>query len=297
MKILVTGSNGLVGQYLCMLFLERGIDFIATSRGENKNPFLKLNSYENIDICDAITVEKIIEKHRPTSIINTAAMANVDECEKHKNACWEVNVNAVKTLISLCKKYDCHLVHLSTDFVFDGLKNTPYKTDDPTNPVSYYGRSKEQAEKLLQASGLKHWNVVRTIVVYGFLAHMSRSNLVLWAKKKLENGEEIKVVNDQYRMPTYAGDLAKGILKMTCKKNKGIFHLSGGEGFSILEAVKKIAKHFHLNENLISAVSSATLKQTAQRPPKTFFCLEKSKEILGYEPLPFLEGLKKLRSN
>ena len=221
-------------------------------------------------------------------------MANVDLCETAKKDCWDVNVNALKNLIIACRKYDCQLVQFSTDFVFDGLKSTPYKPEDSTNPVSYYGKSKATAEKILQTSGLKKWNIVRTIVVYGFLPHMSRLNLVLWVKNNLVQGKKINIVNDQYRMPTYAGDLAMGCLQIVRQKTNGIFHLSGGTQLSILDVAKKIASYFDLDVHLINAIASEKLNQTAKRPPKTFFCLEKSKKILGYEPIGFEESLKKI---
>lgn len=294
MKILVTGSNGLVGQYLCNLLMEKGLDFIATSRGDNKNPLVKPAQYAAMDICDENTVARVVKEHRPTVIINTAAMANVDHCEQHHKACWQVNVEAVGHLINIAHRYKIHFIHLSTDFVFGGLKGSPYKEEDTVSAVSYYGESKIAAEQLLQKSGLDCWSIVRTIVVYGHLPSLSRSNLVLWVVNRLTSGMPINVVDDQSRMPTYAGDLVKGCLEIAARGAKGIFHLSGKEQFSILEAALQIAAYFKLDKSLINPISSASLNQVAKRPPVTGFSLEKSARVLGYKPLSFVEGLEEV---
>ena len=117
-------------------------------------------------------------------------MTNVDACETDKDGCWALNVIAVENLVQVCLDNDIHLVHLSTDFVFDGKKG-PYSEEDEPNPVSYYGLSKWESEKRVSNSGLKKWSIARTIIVYGIVENMSRSNVVLWAKGALEKGDNI----------------------------------------------------------------------------------------------------------
>ena len=125
-------------------------------------------------------------------IINTAAMTQVDQCETDRRKCWDLNVLAVAHLIEASEKYQSHLVHLSTDFIFDGEKGM-YKEDDVPNPVSIYGESKVAAEKAVMNSQVK-WGIARTILVYGIAHDMSRSNIVLWVKKSLEEGKQIQVI-------------------------------------------------------------------------------------------------------
>ena len=297
-RILITGSNGLLGQKLVhQLLHNESYVLLATSMGENRMSILKeanyTKNYQSLDITNQEEVEKLVASFKPNVVINTAAMTNVDACETDRENCWKLNVLAVEYLIDACKNVDAHLIHLSTDFVFDGEKG-PYKEDDIALPLSYYGQSKLASEKLMQNSGLKHWAIARTIIVYGVAENMSRSNIVLWAKEALEKKQPIKVVDDQFRMPTWADDLATGCLLIADKQANGIFHLSGKDFMSIYELVERVADYFGLEKNTMEKIKSNSLNQAAKRPPKTGFVLDKSIKILGYNPISFEEGLKKI---
>lgn len=298
MRILITGSNGLLGQKLVHQLIDNSeFELLATSMGENRMSILKeanySKNYQSLDITNQEEVEKVVASFKPNVIINTAAMTNVDACETDRENCWKLNVTAVEYLIDACKKVDAHLIHLSTDFVFDG-ENGPYKEEDQALPLSYYGQSKLASEQLMQNSGLNHWSIARTIIVYGVAENMSRSNIVLWAKEALEKNQTIKVVDDQFRMPTWADDLATGCLLIAKKQANGIFHLSGKDFMSIYELVERVADFFGLEKNTIEKIKSNSLNQAAKRPPKTGFVLDKSITILGYNPISFEEGLKKI---
>jgi dTDP-4-dehydrorhamnose reductase len=293
-KILITGSNGLLGQKLVkLLMLDEKTQFLATSHGNNRNSKLSDANYTTLDITDEHQVTQLLEEYKPTVVINTAAMTNVDLCESKKEECWRINVDAVSYLISACENINSHLIHLSTDFVFDG-KNGPYKEEDSPNPLSYYGESKRAAEMLLQKSNLSNWSIVRTIIVYGIGENLSRSNIVLWAKSALEKGDPLTIVDDQFRSPTYADDLAKGCLLISDKKANGIFHISGKDVMSILELVKRVANFYNLDASKITAIKSDSLNQAAKRPPITGFILDKAITELNYNPLSFEEGLSEL---
>jgi dTDP-4-dehydrorhamnose reductase len=290
-KILITGSNGLLGQKLVKLLLfSEGFEFLATSSGENRIEKYKDFSYKSMNITNETEVSEIIESYYPDVVINTAAKTNVDACESDKDACWDLNVNAVKYLLNACKKVNAQLIHLSTDFIFDG-ENGPYSEEDKPNPLSYYGESKLAAEKLLQNDEYANWAIARTIIVYGIGDNMSRSNIVLWAKSALEKGEPLTIVDDQFRSPTFADDLAKGCLLIAEKNAKGIYHLSGKDQMSILELVKRVATFYKLDASIVSPIKSLSLNQAAKRPPVTGFVLDKAKTILGYNPVSFEEGL------
>jgi len=292
-KILITGSNGLLGQKLIYRLLkEAGVEIIATSKGENR---LKLQSgylYESLDITVEQAVKSVILKHSPDVVINTAAMTNVDACETEREACHKMNVSAVEYIIKAMKLQgnNPQLIHLSTDFIFDG-NNGPYReTDIPYPPNSVYAESKYMSEKLVEKSGLK-WTIIRTMLVYGVVDFMSRSNIVLWAKDALSKGKTINVVDDQFRCPTLSEDLAEGCLLAARKGATGVFHISGKDFMSIIELVKTVADFWHLDKNLIHPSKTATLGQAAERPLKTGFILDKARIELGYEPHSFLEGL------
>ena len=301
--VLVTGSNGLLGQKLTEKILNEGrVKLIATSKGANRYPMSDGFEYAELDILNNQQVKDVIERYKPDAIIHTAAMTNVDVCEANKELCHQLNVDAVQNLISLCETHKIQLVHLSTDFVFDGADG-PYTEEDAVNPLSYYGESKVLAEELIKASKA-NWAIIRTILVYGITSDMSRSNIVLWAKGALEKGLPINVVNDQWRMPTLAEDLAEACLLAVEKDAQGVYNVSGKDYMSIADLVRKVADYWDLDKSIMSEISSESLNQTAKRPVCTGFVLDKTIKDLNYKPHSFEEGLaivdeqmKKVQSN
>lgn len=290
MKILITGSNGLLGQKLVHLLKnDPEVDLIATARGENRLNDKTGYTYHSMDISNLKEVLSVFEIEKPDAVIHTAAMTHVDQCEDDKEGCLKLNVEAVSYIIAACSTYNCHLTHLSTDFIFDGSKG-PLSEDEIAKPVSFYGESKLRAEQMIQASTVPH-AILRTVLVYGVAENMSRSNIVLWAKGALEKGDPIKVVDDQFRTPTLAEDLAQGCSLAAKQKAQGVYNISGADFFSIIDMVREIARFWKLDEDLINPVSSSTLNQRAQRPPKTGFIIDKAINELGYKPHSFKEGL------
>lgn len=292
-KILITGSNGLLGQKLVYRLLrETGIEVIATSKGNNRLRTQVGYIYHPLDITDEKAVKEVLLKYQPDTVINTAAMTNVDACETEREACRKMNVDAVEYIINAMKMQgnDPHFIHLSTDFIFDGNDGPYRETDIPYPPDSVYAESKYQSEKLVEKSGLK-WTIIRTILVYGVVDFMSRSNIVLWAKDALSKGKTINVVDDQYRTPTLSEDLAEGCALAALKGARGIFHISGKDFMSIIELVNRVADFWHFDKSLIHPSKTATLGQPAQRPLKTGFIIDKARTELGYEPHSFEQGL------
>lgn len=295
-RILITGSNGLLGQKLIHAYVKRkDVEVIATSLGANRMHLTSGYTYESLDITNKQEVEAIVKKYQPDTVINTAAMTNVDACETKREECWAINVTAVQNIVDAISQHkpDCHLIHLSTDFIFDGNKGSEYVETDIPNPLSYYAQSKFESEKILQKSSIK-WAIARTIIVYGIADNMSRSNIVLWAKDALTKGQKINVVDDQFRSPTLAEDLAAGCILIAEKKATGIYHLSGPKTMSILELVYSVADFWKLDKALITPSKSDNLNQAAKRPPRTGFDISKARKDLGYAPHTFEEGLKVL---
>ena len=289
-RVLVTGSNGLLGQKIVYQLIKRkDIDLIATAKGPNRLIEKKGYKYLDLDITNENQVNRALESFKPNSVINCAAMTNVDACEKNQEDCWDINVNAVKYIATASELVNAHLVHLSTDFIFDG-KDGPYAEIDSPNPLHFYAKSKYESEKIVQKIMTK-WSIARTIIIYGITDSMSRSNLVIWAKKEMENGNSINVINDQYRSPTLAEDLAKGCISVVDHSAYGIYHLSGPKTYSILELVNIVADFYKLDKSLINPISTASLNQPAKRPLITGFIIEKARKDLGYNPVNFLEGI------
>lgn len=293
MKILITGSNGLLGQKLVELISTKEDQLIATAKSTLVIA-LPRGEFHPLDITRLEDVEYAINKTKPDVIINTAAMTQVDQCETEKEKCWLNNVTAVENLVTVCTKTNTRLIHVSTDFIFDGTHGPLDELAVP-NPLSYYGESKLAAEKIIQASDID-WAILRTVLVFGVTHDMSRSNIVLWVKKSLEEGKTINVVNDQWRTPTLAEDLAMGCYLAAKKKAKGIYNISGYEMMTPYDIAIKTSGFFGLDKSLIKQTDSTQFKQPAARPPKTGFIIDKAKKELGYQPRSFKEGLKILAS-
>ncbi len=290
MKVLITGSNGLLGQKLINeLKIDSNIKIIATSKGKNRIVNKSGYTYESLDVTKLDDVKNIFKKYTPNVVINTAAMTNVDRCEDDKIACDKLNVEAVLFLADTCLDYDAHLIHISTDFIFDG-KNGPYSEDDVPNPLSYYGLSKLKSENLLYNHNVK-WSILRTIIIFGVAEKLNKSNIVLWAKESLQKEKSINVVDDQFRAPTLAEDLASACIQVAKNKVYGIFNVSGKDIMSIYEIVERVAKYFGYSTKNLNKISTSELNQKAIRPKRTGFVLDKAKNTFDYRPRSFEHAL------
>lgn len=290
MRILITGSNGLLGQKLVAQLLQKGIDFMASSLGVNRNNDCPEENYRTMDICNRDEIAEVFKEFKPTHVIHTAAMTNVDACELNPQECISLNVDSVQLLANQCLAEHCHFQLLSTDFVFDGSKGN-YQEEDAPNPLSIYGHSKLQAEEYIKELPSLQFSIVRTIIVYGTGNQLSRSNIVKWAKEALHEGKELSIIDDQFRAPTWADDLAWACIRICVLNENGIFHISGPETMSIYEIVERIAKHFQLPMDQVKRTTSSSLNQPAVRPPRTGFNLDKAKSRLGYDPKTLEETL------
>ncbi|MCF6402733.1 SDR family oxidoreductase [Chitinophaga filiformis] len=291
MKVLITGSNGLLGQHLIPVFLEDGrYQVIASGRGPNRLPMQTGYTYEATNLRDATSVRHLLEKHQPDILIHAAAMTQVDDCERNKDLCWDTNVAATRYLLQAAEKHNTFFIFLSTDFVFDGLQG-PYAEEDAVNPISYYGSSKVAAESMVRNSKLP-WAIVRTVLVYGVAADPKRSNIITWVKNNLEQGKKLKVVDDQWRTPTLVQDLAVGCKLVADKKATGIFHISGKETLTPYQMAVQTAGYFKLNTQLLEKVDAKSFTQPAKRPAKTGFVIDKAVKELGFAPHSFEEGLE-----
>ena len=292
-KVLVTGSNGLLGQKLTDLFLTKtDWELLATGVGINRHPVGTEGGgyrYEVLDITDEGMVNALLRRELPDVVIHTAAMTQVDDCEFQKEACVALNITAVERLAKLSSELGFHLVHISTDFIFNGTKAMVTEEELP-QPLSYYGWSKWEGEKAVMEHS-NSYSILRTVLVYGKVADMSRTNIVLWAHGALRDGKKANVVTDQFRTPTLAEDLAMGCFLAAEKQAQGIFHIAGKDYMSVIELVERVAKFYGFSMEHISRVDSSTLNQPAKRPPDTGLDIEKARRELGYEPHSFEEGL------
>jgi dTDP-4-dehydrorhamnose reductase len=288
-KVLVTGANGLLGQKLLKLLdQEPGVTLVATARTPFKGR-LKQGRFRLLDVTKEAEVNTIIDESQPDVVVHTAAMTQVDQCETDREACWLQNVTAVSRVGKASEKAGAHLIHLSTDFIFDGTQG-PLDESATPNPLSHYGVSKLASEIEVQKLTTP-WTIIRTVLVYGVTPDLSRSNIVLWVKKSLEEGKSIRVVNDQWRTPTLAEDLAMGCWLAASKRVTGIFHVSGDQMMTPYYIAMRTAEHFNLDSSLIIQTNSKEFHQAAARPRKTGFIIDKARKELGFQPHSFAEGL------
>lgn len=294
MKILITGANGLLGQKLVALIAPHAeFNLIATSRDEDKIFYdLPMYRYRSLDVTQKEEVDQVIGQEKPDVIIHGAALTKVDYCERHQEICYRVNVEAVDHVVQAAKKHHCFLIHISTDFIFSGEKRMLREDEEP-GPINYYGKSKLESEQIVANSGIDY-AIVRTAIIYGVVPHLSRSNIILWVKDSLEKVKTIHVVNDQYRTPTLAEDLAMGCFLIAQQRATGVFNISGEELLTPYEMAQMTADYFGLDKNRIVLTDSTKFKQPAKRPLETGFNIEKAKSQLGYQPRTFLQGIELL---
>ncbi len=290
MKILITGSNGLLGQNLIQQLAGMNHRVIATGMGAQRiSPDAGIN-YVDLDITRAMQTRKFIRQHAPDILIHSAAMTQVDDCERDQEKSLLVNVLATETMLDACSGGNTHFIFLSTDFVFDGIKGN-YSEEDPVNPVNWYGQTKALAEKKVsEYSGA--WAIARTCLLYGVPIHASRPNIISWIKSALEKGEHIRVLNDQVRTPTNVRDFATGIRLIFEKGARGRFHLSGKEIMTPYELAITVADYFAFDKNLIEAVDANSFSQLGKRPLKTGFNISKAQQELGFSPCSLQSGLE-----
>lgn len=292
-RILITGSNGLVGQALIdVLIFNSQFEIIATSLNPNRHSGNNY-SFEILDITNSSQVHYIFELYKPDVVIHSAAISQIDYCEESKDVAWAVNVDGTRNIAEASAKINAKIIYLSSDFVFDGVKGMYHEEDKP-KPVSFYGNTKLESEKIIQNYTGK-WAIVRTVLVYGMNYKINRSNILTWVVDSLKGGKSIQVVNDQFRTPTLDKDLAEGICKIVEKNANGIFHISGSEYLSVYEFALIVAEVFHLDSSAISPISSLSLSQVGKRPAKTGFDISKAIRELEYSPSGIKEGLEKLK--
>ena len=283
MKILITGVNGLVGNSLYKLLKES--DHIVYSSSRNIEGLAKYK----VDITNKNEVDSFFESEKPDLVINSAAMADVDLCEEERELCWKVNVEGVQNLVDMCNRYGSHLTHISTDYIFDGKKESGiYLENDKPNPQGYYAESKLEGERIILDSNISH-SILRTILVYGL---HNKPNIITFLKSYLEEGKSVNLVSDQVRMPTFVDDLSRACVSASEKKARGVFHICGPEQMSYLDIGNRIAEYFSFDKSLINHVQTKDLNQKAKRPFRTGFDLQKSKEKLNYIPTNFDDSLK-----
>ena len=292
-RILITGTNGMLGSNTAKFYSDKEkIELLCTDKEKSNTS----NNFEEIvcDITNREQIKKVILDFYPDYVINTAAFTNVDLCETEKEIAWKTNVKAVEYIAEACRTVDAHLVHISSDYVFDGKKG-PYSENYTPNPLGYYGRTKLASENTLKISGI-NYTILRTNVLYG-VVEKGKADFVYWVIKSLSENKKINIVTDQFNNPTFVDDLISGINKVIEFKKSGIFNIGGREFLNRYDFTQKIADYFNLNKNLIKPILTKELNQKAPRPLKSGLITLKAETQLGFKPHTIVQSLEKIKAS
>lgn len=247
MKVLVTGAKGQLGQDVLCLLENQPWEVFGFGR-------------EELDITNEEQVREKVLAIKPNIIIHTAAYTQVDQAESDEETAFKVNAEGTKYLAQAAEAVEAKFCYVSTDYVFDGTNNEPYKTNDETNPQTIYGKSKLAGEQYTSEYCSKYF-VVRTSWVFG----LHGNNFVKTMLRLADERSELEVVNDQFGSPTYTNDLARFIIELVETNKYGIYHASNSGVCSWYEFAKEIFRQSNRNIN-VNAISTAEFQRPAQRP-------------------------------
>jgi len=246
-----------------------------------------------IDVTDRTSVQAVLDEVKPEIVIHTAALTNVDLCERDKTLAWRVNAEGTRNVAEFSLKCKAFLVYVSTDYVFSGEKGM-YNEMDETKPVNYYGITKLEGERTVTTL-MDEWCVARPSVIYGSTPAAGKVNFALWVLDKLKKGETMKVIVDQYVSPTLNTNLAEMILEVVERRLNGVYHLAGATPVNRYEFALLLAETFNLEKNLIVPSSSSEMNWIAKRPRDTSLNVERASKNIRKKPLKIEEALKRLK--
>lgn len=292
-RILVVGANGMLGQSLCSYYKkQRNVELFACSLEEKC--LTEGVDYTQCDVTKRESVKNVVLSFYPDYIINASAYTNVDLSETEREEAWKVNVKGVEYLAESARIIDARIIHISTDYIFDG-KDGPYTENQKANPLGYYARTKLAAENVLTISGVLS-TILRTNVLYGGNQNC-KSDFVRWLVNSLKEKKEVRIVTDQINNPTFVEDLVQGISKVIEFNKTGVYNIGGKEFLSRFEFSEIIADFFNLDKSLIKPVTTAELNQPARRPLKSGLITLKAETELGYKPHSIKEALAKIANS
>lgn len=291
MRIIVLGANGFTGRRILKRLASQPKHTLLACSLHQDILLEEGYRFETLNILDYKSTDALLNSFQPEVIVNASALSVVDYCEQHQEEAYAMNVSAVKHLAEYSHANSCRLIHLSTDFVFDGTASKAYEETDTPNPINYYGKTKRWGEEAIEQI-CNDYAIVRVEVVYGKPFVGQHGNIVHLVKSRLENGQSIRVVSDQLRSPTWVEDIAFAIESLLSSKHQGIYHICGGETLSVADIAFRVAKHFQLDTSLIQPVTTEEMNEATPRPLFSPMSTDKAFQTFGYQPSKLEEGFK-----
>ena len=290
-RLLILGASGLLGS---KLFTRAAGKFEVRGTYNPEVDGRTAWRLDPLDIGSKDEVERLFEKLRPDAAILAAAMTNVDACEKQPSMANRVNSAGPELVARACKRLGAKLIHVSTDYVFDGSKSRPYAEDDVPRPISVYGSTKLAGERAV-LSTLPGSIVARPAVLYGWNPIETKENFVVWVLNKLRAKQRATLFEDQWISPTFADDLARTLLELLERDVQGVWHVSGPDCLDRPACGRMIAKAFGLDEGLIVSAPSSSVPLPARRPRYSCLDVSKTEKLLNRKMVSFEQGLLTMR--
>ncbi len=285
MKLLISGGSGLLGSKVAEIALARG-DAVYCGYAHNEPA---IGSPVRLDLADDRGIHDLLDRLRPDAIVHSAALTDVDRCERERELAYRLNVEGTRAIAQACQDVGAFLVYISTDYVFDGVRGM-YREDELTNPISYYGTSKLLGEQFCQGC------IARTCVIYGSQPASGKINFALWLIDRLRSGKQVSVVTDQFITPTLNTNLARMVLEAADRRLAGIYHMAGATRISRYDFALQVADIFGLNADLILPSRMADLPWIARRPMDSSLDTSKASKMLANKPLGLAKSLQILRA-
>ncbi len=284
MRVLVTGANGLVGGRLVRLLATRGHEVFGLGRGPSRASDFGAAKYTSIDLGNHEALTQALQEIRADVVINCAAMTDVDGCERDPSGAWAANVEGVATLARSARALDSHLVHVSTDYVFDGEAG-PYDVDAVPNPRGVYALSKHAGEEAVRALCPKdRWTIARTAVVYGWPS-TGKNNFGSWLVDALGSGKQVKLFADQWVSPSHADNVCQMLTELAERRLAGTWHTSGAEVVDRVTFGRKLCERFGFDPALIVPSRMADVNLPSPRPAKSGLVVARTTDSLAAKPL------------
>lgn len=281
-KLMIVGAGSRLGFRLMQKAAGR-FDWIGVDRVASR-PEIRA-----ADITHPDEILPLFKTFQPDYVLQTAAITDVDGCEANQKLAWSVNVDGARNIADICQKFKARLIHVSTDYIFDG-RDGPYDEDASPNPINYYGLTKWEAEKAVQ-SLCPESITVRTCVPYDWNPQCP-PNFLMWLVGKLREKQGVSIVNDQWNTPTYNPHLAEVLLMLCDRWAPGVYNVSGRDFVNRYDFSLAVCDAFDFDRSLVTPTDSARFKQSAARPPRAGLKVGKIERHLGITMMSVKEGLE-----